>query len=97
MGYYLEKDSKGNPLPDIGKYDALIAAGAKPAKVISLVPFPDDLVCVVENNHWDAAGYCYSVPEMIRFAVPDGRDRRWLHVPGAAEISGYKPEEEDPS
>lgn len=88
MGQYLNRTPTGAPLPAKGKADAILAAfpGAKeiwPARR----EFVDDLVCVLENGPFDAAGYAYSEQEMLDFAQPDGRRKRWLIVPGVKELA----------
>lgn len=86
MGYYINKNSKGETLPH-KKVDALIADGA--TIVDTPIEFQSNLVCVVHNPLFDAAGYAYSEREMKHFLDPDTRRRTWLIVPNAAKLSGY--------
>lgn len=88
MGYYINDLKDGTWLPAREKVKFLIEkANAK------VIPFPKefvpDLVCVIHNGNFDAAGYCYDENEMKSFARPDDRPRTWLIVPDAAELSGY--------
>lgn len=83
MGRYLNQNSKGG-LPAVGKYEALIADGGIPddGKV-----FKENLVCVVENGPFDAAGYAYSEREFEAMSYPDGRRKKWLVYPLADQLS----------
>lgn len=85
MGYYINSNSKGLPLPATGKAKELIADGG----TLTNVEFQDDLVCVVENGFFDAAAYIYSPSEMEEFKRADGRRKHWLIHPKAKELSGY--------
>lgn len=104
MGYYInsieiEVDEKGDTrtayLPAKDKADFLLNyAGAR-----QLPRCPDqwceNLVCVVENGTFDAAGYAFDEREMRSFNYgDDGRRRSWLIVPNAAKLAGYKKDEE---
>lgn len=86
MGYYINTNLKGEILPK-KKVDALVADGA------IIIPTPNEfipnLVCVVHNLMFDAAGYAYSKEEMERFLFYDGRARTWLIVANAADRSLY--------
>ena len=90
MGYYINQTSDGRPLPSTKKADALILFDdaieiAKPDK------FVENLVCVVENGMFDAAGYCYSEEEFKEFSNPtDLRPKRWIVYLYAKEMSGYQ-------
>ncbi len=87
MGYYINKNSKGELLSPINKTQALIADGAK----ITTARFQPNLVCVVENGLFDAAGYCFSKEEFEQFNNPnDDRPKTWLIYEHAAKLSGYK-------
>jgi hypothetical protein len=86
MGYYVNHNSKGESLPSVGKAQALVADGATPTKPY----FQPNLVCVVENGPFDAAGYCYSEGEFKAFTIPgDLRRKTWLIYEPAAKLSGY--------
>lgn len=89
MGYYINKDSQGNHLPMRGKAKALIADGGTE---VSDDIFLKDMICVVENGAFDAAGYVYSEQEFNLFKEPDlgaQRKRIWLTHPRATVLSGY--------
>lgn len=84
MGYYVNKDSKGQSLPSTGKAQALVADGA-----IRVSPeWQENLVCVVENGFFDAAAYCYNEKEFDYFIEnPDPRPKTWLVHPMAKELA----------
>lgn len=82
MGYYLNQTPGGHYLPGKGKAKA-IQAQFEGVTVLPEQPqeFIPDLVCVVENGPFDAAGYAYSEAEMNVFKHDDGRKKTWLIVP----------------
>ena len=86
MGYYIN-EINGKSLPARGKATALLNAGAK--KLAGPVVFQPDLVCVVENGVFDAAGFAYSESEMRQFLINDERPKTWLIVENASKWSGY--------
>ena len=86
MGYYINEDSKGNPLPTVNKKTALLNDGATETDST----FKENLICLVDNGMFEAAGYCYSQEERDVFARPDGRNKKWFTHPLAKELSGYK-------
>ena len=87
MGKYINKDSKGRMLPAIGKTKMLLKDGAI---LIKANPgFQENLVCVVHNGPFEAAGYCYSAEEYEHWT--DSRDMRykqWLIYPHAKTLAG---------
>ena len=90
MGKYIDFIN-GNKLPDKGK-SKFILNNIKGSSVIPVPSFwQPDLVCVVENQNWDSAGYAYDQQEMDVFMRPDSgriqRKRTWLHVPNAKEYA----------
>jgi len=86
MGYYINQTSKGVQLPNGDKADYLILYGAKEVKA----EFQPNLICVVENGPFDAAGFAYDEKEFNEFNnYRDGRPKRWLVHPLAAKLSGY--------
>lgn len=95
MGYYINKFADGTLLPSKNKAKALIDAGAKEvAKTLfgdtkPKLEFQPNLVCVVENGLFDAAGYAYCKEEMEAFLYPDMRIKIWLIVPDADKLAGY--------
>lgn len=88
MGYYLNQNKHGVALPARGKAQALINTGAEQLR--GPVVFQPNLVCVVENGPFDAAGYAFSEDEMRTFLRPDGRLKTWLIVEDAAKLSDYE-------
>ena len=88
MGYYINNNSKGEILRPTQKANQLISDGAK---VINPIKWQPNLVCVVENGLFDAAGYCYCPSEFEAFTSPgDYRPKTWLIYEHAAVLSGYK-------
>lgn len=88
MGYYINQIN-GKILPAKNKAEFLIENGA--TKVEGKVEFQENLVCVVENAFFDAAGYAFSQGEMEVFNHPyDNRRKTWLVVPEAAKLAGYE-------
>lgn len=96
MGYYINNFKDGQKLPATGKAKALINEGAKEvAKTLfdytrPKLEFQPNLVCVVANGPFDAAGYAFSEEEMKAFLYPDMRLKVWLIVEDAAKRSGYQ-------
>ena len=88
MGYYINSTSDGKPLLALNKAGMLIADGA--VEINEPKAFQENLVCVMFNGLFDAAGYAYSEEEMETFKTPDGRPKRWLVYEHARELSGYK-------
>jgi len=83
MGYYINENSKGESLPSIGKVQALIEDGAEVVKA----EYQPNLICVVDNIMFEAAGYCYSEEEFEEFKHPDGRKKTWLVHPLAEKLA----------
>lgn len=84
MGYYINETSDGKPLPAVGKAKALIEDGAK----MVAPEFQENLVCVVDNMFFEAAGYCYSEQEFRVFNDPrDTRPKVWLVHPEAKQLA----------
>lgn len=92
MGFYIEKTTKGERLPTVGKAQALVAAGDATLLPEQPKQFVENLVCVVANGFFDGAGYCYSPEEFARFARPDNRHKVWLIVPEVVALTGYYPD-----
>lgn len=88
MGYYIDMTSKGVQLPATNKADYLILDGA--VEIPEPKEFVDNLVCVMENGPFDAAGYAFNKAEFKAFTYPgDYRPKRWLIYEHAAKLSGY--------
>lgn len=86
MGYYINELPDGTKLPAQGKVTALIE---KVGAVLIPPPnsFKEDLVCVVDNGPFEAAGYAFSEDEFKVFAEIDNRPTKWLIVPNAKELA----------
>lgn len=73
---YINNNSKGEPLGH-DKVQSLMADGA--TRIPKPSEFKADLVCVVDNGYFQAAGYCYSQGEFNAFTEPsDHRPKTWL-------------------
>jgi hypothetical protein len=91
MGYYINYDSQGHPLPAKGKVQALLNDGAKIISRPTTVGTDSKVVCVVENLMFDAAGYCYDDRELADWLADDsGRRMTFLEYEKAKELSGYE-------
>lgn len=82
MGYYINGigtsyEAKIANLKDM--YDAKIID--KPTE------WEENLVCVVDNGVFAAAGYAYDEREMNVFLGECGRPKTWLKVPNAKELA----------
>tara|TARA_R110000772_G_scaffold101997_3_gene202599 strand:+ start:176 stop:436 length:261 start_codon:yes stop_codon:yes gene_type:complete len=49
--------------------------------------FQENLVCVVDNGFFAAAGYAYCEAEFEMFKEPDGRRKRWFTLEDVANIA----------
>ncbi|MCK9429218.1 MAG: hypothetical protein M0R17_04380 [Candidatus Omnitrophica bacterium] len=83
MGYYINKDSKGNDLPATNKVALLIADGA----IRTDSSFKENLICVVDNFMFEAAAYIFSENECDEFKRINDRNKTWLIHPKAKELS----------
>lgn len=90
MGYYINSLGDGTLLPAKGKADFLLTniPGAKEISHLAInlgTETYDNLVCVVENGVFDAAGWAFNASEIKAFlpTYRDRRPRRWLLVPNA--------------
>jgi hypothetical protein len=86
MGRYINVDSKGNLMGASAeqKMNALVADGAEPT---SGVRFKENLVCVVDNGYFAAAGYAYCQEEWEVFSRNDGRPKAWFVYPYADQVA----------
>lgn len=57
------------------------------AEPITDEKFVEDMVCVINNGFFAAAGYAYDEEEYQEFKRPDGRQKMWLKVPNANKLA----------
>lgn len=88
MGRYIDKIN-GYPAPAKGKVNFIEKhiAGVKNLGSETPERFCQNLVCVMDNGAFEAAGYAFNEREFQAFARPDGRHKTWLIVPFAEQIS----------
>ena len=54
------------------------------------------IICVLDNGHWEAAGFAYNEGELERFVAPDfygpNRPRTWLIMDRkkACKLTGFR-------
>lgn len=86
MGQYINVNSKGESIGTSyqDKVNNLVADGAT---IVSGTSYEPNLVCVVNNGSFAAAGYMYSESEYRVFSNPDGRPKTWLVHPQASELA----------
>jgi hypothetical protein len=86
MGKYINDDTKGNSIGTTyrEKIKNLINDGAIYTDGSYFKP---DLVCVVDNGLFGAAGYCDTQGEFDQWHYPDGRPRTWLTYPHAEKVA----------
>jgi hypothetical protein len=89
MGYYINYLPDGTPLPMKGKAAAIYNGVPGAIAINKPTEWVENLVCVVENGPFDAAGYAHSPEEMEVFKDTNGRSSMWYIVPGARDLSGY--------
>ena len=92
MGYYLETRDRFN------KADALVSMyGARIVDQLEAMDAVADgnnaVICVVRNNEFEAAAFCFDLKEYKRFTNPgDPRARTWVVIDGrelVEELTGY--------
>ncbi len=86
MGIYVERDLNGTHLPARGKADALVKSGAKALDILDIpadvIDAGNRLLCVVENQRFDAALIVDSADEFGRVCRGmGGRTHFWVVVP----------------
>ena len=86
MGKYINEDSRGLPIGASAshKVQSLIADGATR---ISNEEFVPNMICVVDNGLFGAAGYCYDEREYNDWKQPDGRNKTWLQYEHAEKLA----------
>lgn len=86
MGKYINELPDGTSLRSRNKaQDLLKVVGAK--KIPAPEQWEENLVCVVDNDAFEAAAYAYSEGEMKQFLYPDGRPKQWMIVPDADKLA----------
>lgn len=96
MGYYINTDSNGQPLPR----DKFSALAKEPSCVIISEPprfedIPQDraAVCVADNGPFQVAAYCFSASELEAFSdSEDARKKYWLllDIQYVRQATGYR-------
>lgn len=90
MGYYVncvKTESGYKELPALGKARELLNHGGIQVSGNEFVP---NLICVVHNGAFEAAGYCYCEEEYEHFRDnTGGRQIVWITHPDAAFLSNY--------
>lgn len=95
MGFYIE-------VPDTRKHKAKLIEETLHARRITQAEAEEivkdaqkAVICVVENDLFDAAAFCYSSDEFARFAEPsDPRRKTWLVInnrPLIEKMTGFVP------
>lgn len=87
MGKYINKLPDGTILPAHGKADKLLTIPGALETNGAPSEWKDNIVCVVNNGPFEAAGYAFDEQELKVFARPDGRPKRWLLIPNAKDIA----------
>lgn len=84
MGRYINELSTGQPI-GWRKAQALINDGAK--EIPQPAEWRPNLVCVVDNGVFEAAGYAFDQREFEVFSAPDDRKKIWLEYPHAEALA----------
>ncbi len=84
MGKYINKTSTGEQL-GWDKTETLIKDGAK--EIPEPTQWRPNLVCVVDNGVFEAAGYAFDEREMKHFLTPDARHKTWLEYTHAEKLA----------
>ena len=90
MGYYIQTSGNHGKAREICELHGGTIIGQP--KEFSQIDPVDGLICVVDNEIFEAAAYCYSEEEFNEFAREDGRQKQWLVIPRnlAESLSGFK-------
>ena len=75
MGNYINKNSKGEKLSQIGKVKELLKDGAS---IVSDSHYQENMICVVENGWMDAAVFVSNEDDFNFYNQPDNRPKTWL-------------------
>jgi hypothetical protein len=89
MGYYIQTPQNLNKASQLAKmYGATVVSCPESFESI---PTDKALLCLVDNNLFEAVGFCYSKEEFEAFKIPDGRRRTWMlmDLKKAKELTGF--------
>lgn len=86
MGQYVNSDSKGNSI-GVSFFEKLRALENDGATIVDGDTFQDNLVCLVDNGAFAAAGYAYDKQEFEAFNYPTDRRQIWLLYPKVKEVA----------
>lgn len=95
MGFYIEVPDtlKGKAVVIQERFNAVEVTQAAAEEIVKAAQAA--VICVVENDMFDAAAFCYSSAEFSRFTQPgDPRPKTWLVIddrPMIEEIIGFVP------
>ena len=85
MGKYINIiDGKQIPTSFVGK---ILAIELKGGVQVTDEKFLPNMVCVVDNGFFAAAGYIYNEDEYEAFKIPDGRPKVWFTLEGVDKIA----------
>lgn len=85
MGWYINKNSRGESAPAKGKVQFLKEDGAE--IIQQPESFSDTLVVVVDNGPFEAAAYIKNQKEYNEFTQPqDNRNKVWLNYNHAVDV-----------
>jgi len=84
MGRYINKTSTGKGLLWT-KVNDLINDGAR--EIDPPTEWRPNLVCVIDNGAFEAAGYAFDEREMKIFLSPDSRKKVWLEYSHAEAVA----------
>lgn len=87
MGLYINSLPDGQQLGSVNKADKILASIPGSIEIPAPTEFLENLVCVVDNGIFEAAGYAFCENEMRVFLTHDGRPKRWLIVPGVEHLA----------
>lgn len=88
MGMYLERNSKGETLPRLKGIGLIADDGVLLATGQYRGEWSPDIVCVVDNGGFTAAGWAFNKEEMNQFqpTVRDTRPRAWIRYPHIRQV-----------
>lgn len=89
MGYYIQVPKNKDKAKQIVSLHGGRIAPTPPC--FEDIAEGEAIICVVDNGHFEAAGFCYNQAELTRFSYFDGRPRTWVIMDRAkaCELTGY--------